>query len=125
MLLSMAGQQGLVSRVLKRIHPYARALGLGRGVMVRHRRARVCQPTALLELFSFEACGHCRRVREALTELDLDYVHRSCPVGDDRNRTVLAQRGGRVRVPYLVDPNTGVELYEASAIVGYLESVYG
>jgi glutathione S-transferase len=31
---------------------------------------------------------------------------------------------GRIQVPYLVDPNTGVQLYESAAIVDYLEYQY-
>ena len=29
-----------------------------------------------------------------------------------------------LKVPYLVDPNTGVELFESLAIVEYLDAVY-
>jgi glutathione S-transferase len=28
-------------------------------------------------------------------------------------------------MPYLEDPNTGVEMFESSAIIEYLETVYG
>lgn len=83
------------------------------------------RPVLLLELFSFEACPASRRVRRALTELDLDFVHRSCPRGDSPKRRELERRGGCMRVPYLVDPNTGVEMYESRDIVAYLLATYG
>lgn len=101
----------------------ARRLGLARGILARSRERPV--PGALLELYGFEGCSACARVRATLTELDLDYIHRSCPIGSERNRMRLKARGGRVRVPYLVDPNTGTELYESAQIVAYLESRYG
>lgn len=33
-------------------------------------------------------------------------------------------RAGRMQVPYLADPNTGVETYEPDDIVAYLERTY-
>lgn len=93
--------------------------------MFRRPVAAAERPAALLELYSFEACPASRRVRRVLTELDLDFVHRSCPRGESPNRTRLKARGGKVRVPYLVDPNTGVEMYESRDIVTYLVTTYG
>ncbi|WP_255364238.1 glutathione S-transferase N-terminal domain-containing protein [Alcanivorax sp. HI0044] len=34
-------------------------------------------------------------------------------------------RAGRIAVPYLVDPNTGMELFESEAILDYLDQTYG
>jgi glutathione S-transferase len=36
----------------------------------------------------------------------------------------MMAKTGRFQVPYLVDPNTGVEMYESEEIVKYLEEVY-
>ena len=83
------------------------------------------RPAQLLELFSYEACPASRRVRRVLTELDLDFIHRSCPRGESPNRRRLEERGGQMRVPYLIDPNTGVEMYESRDITAYLLSTYG
>ena len=97
-----------------------------------------------LELFSFESSPYSRRVRELLCELELRYVLRSTgkalwqdlgppslrttlfpdlPVVG-RNREALLARAGRVQVPYLVDPNTGVEMFESTAIRDYLIATY-
>lgn len=83
------------------------------------------RPPHLLELFAFEACPYCRKVREALSELDLAYVARTCPKGDRVNRRELEQRGGMQQFPYLVDLNTGTELYESEHIIDYLFEQYG
>jgi glutathione S-transferase len=85
------------------------------------------RPVKLLELYSAEGCPSCRRVRALLTELDIDYIHRACPRGPSENRKRLVQRGGKMQVPYLVDPNqgTGVELYESKNICEYLSTNYG
>lgn len=101
---------------------FARSLGLARG-LVKDEHAKNSQ-AELLELFSMEGCGSCRRVREVLTELDLDFLHRSCPKGESKGRLALEARGGRVQVPYLIDPNHGVELYESKAIIAHLYTHY-
>lgn len=112
----------------------------------RGLRARLSKPPAQpLELFSFESSPFSRLVREVLCELELPYVLRSTgkalwqdmgppwvhsrlfrdtPV-EGRNRRRLLERAGRVQVPYLVDPNTGEEMFESARIVAYLERSYG
>ena len=81
-------------------------------------------PPRLLELYDYEGCPYCRKVRERLCELDLDVLVLPVAHGSSR-RADLAQLGGRVQVPYLVDPNTGVALYESEDIVAYLDRRYG
>ena len=95
---------------------------LGNGAGLSALGSRPAQP---LELFEFEACPYCRKVREALTALDLDVVIRPCPKGAPRFREDLKQRGGKALFPYLVDPNTGKEMYESDEIVAYLYQEYG
>ena len=83
------------------------------------------RPAAPLELYEFEACPWCRKVREALTILDLEAVIRPCPRGGRRFREEVKRRGGKAQFPYLVDPNTGKEMYESAEIVEYLFLHYG
>lgn len=94
--------------------------GLSSTVATEHRP----DPPRLLELWDFEACPYCRKVREVLCELDLDY--RAHPVAHrSPRRTALRARGGRVQAPFLDDPNTGTALYESAEIIAYLNDVYG
>jgi glutathione S-transferase len=101
-------------------------------------------PKKPLELFSFESSPYSRRVRELLCELELPYLLRSTgkagwqdlgPPGlraalfpgrpvEGRTRTELLERAGKVQVPYLVDPNTGKEMFESEAIRAYLLATY-
>ena len=98
-------------------------LRLGAGWSVRSSLGpRPAQP---LELYDFERCPHCRVVREALSELDLDVAIYPCPKGGTRFRPQLAALAGKERVPFLVDPNTGDRLLEASAILAHLARHYG
>jgi glutathione S-transferase len=102
------------------------------------------QPAKTLELYSFESSPFARPVRERLCELELPYILRSAgrtrlsdwvpPVirdaigvhaePDQHNRKELLLRAGRVSIPYLVDPNTGVEMAESQDIIRYLDTTY-
>jgi glutathione S-transferase len=101
-------------------------------------------PRKPLELFSFESSPYSRRVRELLCELEIPYLLRSTgkarwqdlgppvfratlfpelPV-EGRTRKELLERAGKVQVPYLVDPNTGTEMFESDVIRDYLLATY-
>ena len=82
------------------------------------------QPAQLLQLYEFEGCPHCRLVRDALTELDLDAMIYPCPKGGSRFRDIVIEQGGKAQFPYLVDPNTGVAMYESADIIKYLFATY-
>ena len=95
---------------------------LGTGVSVGSVGPR---PEKTLELFEFEGCPYCRKAREALSILDLDAMIYPCPKGGPRFREEVKARGGKAMFPYLVDPNTGKEMYESDDIVAYLFREYG
>lgn len=82
------------------------------------------EPEQPVELFEFEVCPYCRKVRETLSELDLDYVSRSAARGSGSRDEAIA-RGGKRQFPWLYDPNTGIEMYESEDIVDYLHETYG
>ncbi|MDH3689735.1 MAG: glutathione S-transferase N-terminal domain-containing protein [Gammaproteobacteria bacterium] len=100
----------------------ASAARLGTGLYVGALGPR---PLKLLQLFEFEGCPFCRKVREALAILDLDAQVYPCPKGGQRYRPLVHARGGMSQFPYLVDPNTGQSMYESSLIVRYLFTNYG
>jgi glutathione S-transferase len=78
-----------------------------------------------LELWGYECSPFVRPVREKLGSLCLPHRMVSCSRGS-ANRDKLVERtdGGLFAVPYLVDPNTGIEMFEGPEIVEYLEEVY-
>ncbi len=83
------------------------------------------RPEKTLELYEFEACPFCRKVREALSILDLEAMVHPCPKGGPLYREAVKQRGGKAQFPYLVDPNTGTEMYESDDIIRTLFDRYG
>ncbi len=91
------------------------------GLFARPNRRRPEKP---FELYEFEACPFCRKVREALTELDLDAVVYPCPKGG-KFREIVREKTGKTMFPFLIDPNTGQEMLESSDIIRYLAKTYG
>lgn len=94
-------------------------LGAGNRVLFASRR-----PERLLELYEFEACPYCRKVREALSALDLDALVYPCPKRGQRFRPRMRALGGKFQFPFLVDGNTGRALYESNDIIAYLVETY-
>ncbi|MDD3150877.1 MAG: glutathione S-transferase N-terminal domain-containing protein [Candidatus Gastranaerophilales bacterium] len=78
----------------------------------------------MLELYQFEQCPYCKRVREKLTELDLDYICRNVRHGTEK-RDILMTLGGQDQVPFLMDLDKGIMMYESAEIVDYLDKNYG
>lgn len=116
-----------------------------RGLKAAPANVKKAAPDQLLALWSFEGSPYSRLVRERLCELELPYrLHnvakerwqdmgpavfrlkpgKYVPIDGGKRASVFAEQG-RVQVPYLVDPNTGVSLYESQAILKYLNATYG
>lgn len=77
-----------------------------------------------LILWAYEGSPFCKIVREKLSAYELPHTVYYTPRGSV-NRQRLYAATGRFQVPYLQDPNTGVELFESEAIVEYLDKKYG
>jgi glutathione S-transferase len=102
----------------------ASAVRIGRGTRVAPRMTTARRPSSPLELYNMEGSPYCRKVREVLTELDIEHVIRNVPKGSPKREAFRAE-AGKVQVPYLIDPNTGSALFESSDIVAYLRDQYG
>lgn len=102
----------------------ASGVRLGRGSFVRRGGARRV-PERLLELWEFEACPFCRKVREGLSELDLEYVSHPCARGSNNRERTPPSGDGKRSYPHLFDPNTGASMRESEDILDYLHATYG
>ena len=83
----------------------------------------------MLELFQAEDCGYSQKVRENLTDLGVSYVIHNprTAAGETRNEqihTELQTLGGKDQIPFLVDHQRGVTMYESDNIIDYLETHY-
>lgn len=84
-----------------------------------------------LEVWGYECSPFCRPVFEKLCSLNLPHVVVSCSRGSVNRDRLLEKisangedQGGQFQVPFLVDPNTGLELFESTAIIDYLDKAY-
>ena len=98
-------------------------------------------PKKKLILYSMESSPFCKLVREALSSLELPYILKNCAHGTLRNRIEFRNKYmshlsssrkliGKllkkqiVKLPFLIDPNTGIEMAESGDIVNYLFDTY-
>jgi glutathione S-transferase len=79
------------------------------------------KPDQLLELYQFEGCPYCSKVRNKLTELQIDFVARQV---DKQDRSRVEEVSGQTNVPVIVDPNTDTVMPESDDIVEYIEKNY-
>jgi len=97
------------------------AAGQGTTVAPAVAELPVSKPTNVL-LYEFEACPYCRKVREAVTVLDLDVTIMPSPRGS-RYRLEVESLGGKSQFPFLVDGSA--TMYESDDIISYLRKTYG
>jgi len=125
----------------------ASGVRLGAGIKARrsHKASLSQQPNLPLILYSFESSPFSRPVRERLCELELTYIlinlgkqqfsdmgpaklHWSLkpykPLPNTKRDEFFKQHGN-VQVPYLMDPNTDIDMFESKDILRYLEETYG
>ena len=77
-----------------------------------------------LELWGYEPSPFVRPVREKLCALCLRHTLIPTARGSANRDALVRRTGVQFQVPFLVDPNTGVELFESPDILEYLEAVY-
>jgi len=83
------------------------------------------RPAQPIELYEFQGCPFCAKVRYAAALLDLDILFKPSPRESKVNRPFVVEKGGKSQFPYMVDPNTGTEMYESADIIRYLYKNYG
>jgi|AntRauTorcE11897_2_1112592.scaffolds.fasta_scaffold02872_4 glutathione S-transferase len=85
----------------------------------------------MLELYQSEGCPHSSKVRETLSELGASYVVHNPRLPGDEGGDVTNDvthgelvAGGNDQLPYLVDTDRGVTMYESDDIIEYLKTHY-
>lgn len=78
----------------------------------------------MILLFQKENCPYCAKVRNALTQLGISYVTVNSVKGTPA-RALQVKWGGQDQVPFLVDIEKGITMYESDDIVQYLTQTYG
>ena len=76
----------------------------------------------MLILYVKTGCPWCKKVLDAGEELGIKFEEKN--IADDAVAAELIARGGKRQVPYLVDSERGVEMYESADIGAYLREHY-
>ena len=78
----------------------------------------------MLELYQFEECPYCQRVRAKMTDLGLSYIIHNTP-REREQRTELEKISGQKFVPVLVDKEKDVMIVDDDdKAIEYLEKNY-
>lgn len=74
----------------------------------------------MLTLYYKPTCPFCQKVLSAAEELNVSFELKDISV-DDSAAAELIERGGKRQVPFLVDEDKGVEMYESDDIIVFLK----
>ena len=77
---------------------------------------------SMLTLYVKTGCPFCHKVLAAGEELSITFEEKN--IADDAVAKELIARGGKRQVPYLVDSDRNVEMYESDDINDYLHAQY-
>jgi glutaredoxin len=75
----------------------------------------------MLALYMRPTCPYCHHVNDVIAELGLPVEERD--IANPERAQELLSRGGKRQVPYLVDAEHGVEMYESRDIISYLRTL--
>lgn len=75
----------------------------------------------MLLLYTLEECPYCKKVIKHLEEKQIQY--RALDIQNAVNLDELLHLGGEQQVPFLVDTERNVKMYESDDIVEYLETL--
>ncbi len=77
----------------------------------------------MLTLYVKTGCPFCAKVLGTMEELGISADLKN--IADEGVADELIARGGKRQVPYLIDSEKNVEMYESGDIVTYLSEHYG
>ena len=75
----------------------------------------------MLELFILENCPYCKKVMSYLDENKMEY--RKIDITNEESKNSLIQIGGKRQVPFLIDTERNVQMYESADIIEYLKTI--
>lgn len=75
----------------------------------------------MLELFMLESCPYCQKVIKFLDDEHLEY--KKIDIKNKESEDSLIQIGGKRQVPFLVDTDRNIQMYESDDIIEYLKTV--
>ena len=76
----------------------------------------------MFDLYILETCPYCKKVMKFLDEINEDY--NKVDIAEKANEDALIQLGGKRQVPFLVDKDRNIQMYESDDIIEYVKTVH-
>jgi glutathione S-transferase len=78
----------------------------------------------MLTLYVKTGCPFCAKVKSAIAELGIEDKIEELNIADEGVADELMEKGGQRMVPFLIDADKEVSMYESDDIVAYLKEHY-
>ncbi len=79
----------------------------------------------MIELYFDEGCPYCVKVLEFFKREKIEFISKRISLyGSSPLKEELRRLGGKTQVPYLVDPEKNVKMYESDDIIEYVRENY-
>lgn len=75
----------------------------------------------MIELFMLETCPYCHKIIKFLDENNIDY--KKIDISNKESEESLIQIGGKRQVPFIVDNERNIQMYESADIIEYLKTI--
>lgn len=75
----------------------------------------------MLDLYILESCPYCKKVLSFLETTSEKY--NKIDINIKQNEEALIKLGGKRQVPFLVDNDRNVQMYESDDIIEYLKTI--
>ena len=75
----------------------------------------------MFDLYIMETCPYCKKVMTFLEEKGVKY--NKIDIADKSSEDALIQAGGKRQVPFLVDRERNIQMYESADIIEYIKTV--
>jgi glutathione S-transferase len=72
----------------------------------------------MLKLYTYPTCPYCQKVRDAFSAMDIAYEEINAERDTDGSLELM-RLGGKQQVPFLVDEENDVKMYESDDIIAY------
>jgi len=75
----------------------------------------------MLELFILETCPYCKKVMSFLDENKMEY--KKIDISNKENEESLIRIGGKRQVPFIIDKDRNIQMYESNDIIEYAKTL--
>lgn len=75
----------------------------------------------MIELFILDSCPYCRKVMDYMNSHGVEYV--KFDITNPTTEDALVKIGGKRQVPFMIDKDRNVQMYESDDIIEYLKTI--